>query len=158
MSPYYLSSHLFSASPGGSVAKQSACSVGDPGLILGLRRPPGEGNGNPLQYSCLGNPVDRGAWWATARGVAGSDTTSRLNDGLPFARVPCCLLSPLQCHRKTGNHMAVWRRGLSWTNCPFESKWRFMIILLPIKYLQVFRQSVLVSLVLIGNIPLAWSP
>ena len=51
--------------PGGSVGKESACSVGDPGSILGLGRFPREGNGNPLQYSCLGNLIDRGAWWAT---------------------------------------------------------------------------------------------
>ena len=47
--------------PGGSDSKESACSTGDLGLILGSRRSPGEGNGNPLQYSRLGNPVDRGA-------------------------------------------------------------------------------------------------
>ena len=50
--------------------KESACSAGDLGLIPGLGRFPGEGNGNPLQYSCLENPVDRGAWQATVHGVA----------------------------------------------------------------------------------------
>ena len=48
--------------PGGSDGKASAYNEGDPGLIPGLGRSPGEGNGNPLQYSCLGNPIDRGAW------------------------------------------------------------------------------------------------
>ena len=48
--------------PGGSDGKASACNVGDLGSILGLGRSPGEGNGNPLQYSCLENPMDRGAW------------------------------------------------------------------------------------------------
>ena len=48
--------------PGGSDGKVSAYSVGDPGLIPGLGRSPGEGNGNPLQYSCLENPMDGGAW------------------------------------------------------------------------------------------------
>ena len=52
--------------------------VGDPGSILGSGRPTGEGNGNPLQYSCLGNSMDGGAWWATAHGVAKSQT--RLSD------------------------------------------------------------------------------
>ena len=52
--------------PGGSEGKVYACSVGDRGLILGSGRSPGEGNGNPLQYSCLENPMDRGAWWATS--------------------------------------------------------------------------------------------
>ena len=47
----------------------------DVGSIPGPGRSPGEGNGNPLQYSCLGNPRDRGAWWATVFGVAESDTT-----------------------------------------------------------------------------------
>ena len=55
--------------PGGSDGKASACNAGDPGLIPGLGRSPGEGNGNPLQYSCLANPTDRGAWWVTVHGV-----------------------------------------------------------------------------------------
>ena len=59
-----------SGSPGGSVSKETACSAGDPGAVPGSGRPPGEGNGNPLQYSCLENPKDRGAWQATVHGVA----------------------------------------------------------------------------------------
>ena len=55
--------------------KQSTWNVGDTGLIPGLGRSLGEGNGNPLQYSCLGNPMDRGAWWAAVRGVTESDVT-----------------------------------------------------------------------------------
>ena len=55
--------------PGGSDSKES-CSAGDPGSIPGSRRSPGEGNGNPLQYSCLGNPMDRGPWRAAVHGVA----------------------------------------------------------------------------------------
>ena len=64
--------------PGGSEGKVSACNAGDTGLIPGLGRSPGEGNGNPLQYSCLKNPMDREAWWATVHGVAKSGT--RLSD------------------------------------------------------------------------------
>ena len=56
--------------PGSSDGKESACSAGDLGLIPGLGRFPGEGNGNPLQYSCLENLMDRGAWWITVHGVA----------------------------------------------------------------------------------------
>ena len=56
--------------PGGSEVKASACNVGDLGSIPGLGRYPGEGNGNPPQYSCLENPMDGGAWWATVHGVA----------------------------------------------------------------------------------------
>ena len=48
--------------------------AGDPGSVLGSGGSPGEGNGNPLQYSCLENPMDRGAWWATFQGVAKSQT------------------------------------------------------------------------------------
>ena len=51
------------------VVKQSACNAGDPGSIPGLERSPGEGNGNPLQYACLENPIDRGVWRATVHGV-----------------------------------------------------------------------------------------
>ena len=61
--------------PGGSDGKESTCSAGDPGSIPGLGRSAEEGNGYPLQYSCLENPVDRGAWWATVHGVAQSDMT-----------------------------------------------------------------------------------
>ena len=59
---------------GGSDGKASACSVGEPGSIPGLGKSPGEGNGNPLQYSRLGNPMDRGSWWATVHGVTKSQT------------------------------------------------------------------------------------
>ena len=59
--------------PGGSVGKESTwntvCNAGDLGLIPESGRSPGEGNGSPLQYSCLGNPMDRGAWQATVHGV-----------------------------------------------------------------------------------------
>ena len=58
--------------PCSSVRKESACSAGDPGSIPGLGRSPGEGNGNPLQYSCLENLMDRGTWWIAVHGVARS--------------------------------------------------------------------------------------
>ena len=53
-------------------SKESACSAGDLGSIPGLGRSPGEGNGNPLQYPCLENLMERGAWWAAVHGVAKS--------------------------------------------------------------------------------------
>ena len=56
--------------PGGSVVKNPPANAGDLISILGSKRSPGEGNGNPLQYPCLGNPVDRGAWRAAVHGVA----------------------------------------------------------------------------------------
>ena len=62
--------------PGGSVVKNSPANAGDVGLIPGSGRSSREGNGNPFQYSCLENPVDRGALWATVQGVTKeSDTT-----------------------------------------------------------------------------------
>ena len=64
--------------PGSSADKESTSSAGDLGLIPGLRRSPGEGIGYSLQYSCLDNPMDRGAWRATVHGVTKSQT--RLSD------------------------------------------------------------------------------
>ena len=61
----------------GSDSKESTCNAEDLGLIPELGRSPGGGHGNPLQYSCLGNPMDRGAWWATVRGVAESNMTEQ---------------------------------------------------------------------------------
>ena len=62
--------------PGGSDGQESACNLGDAGSIPVSGRSPGEGNGNPLKYSCLKNPMDRGAWQATGHGVAKElDTT-----------------------------------------------------------------------------------
>ena len=84
---FQIISYLFSSSqmvhflkdfPGGSDSKASVYNVGDLGLIPGPGRSPGEGNGNPLQYCCLENPMDRGAWQATVHGVAKSRT--RLSD------------------------------------------------------------------------------
>ena len=60
--------------PGGSDGKEFACNVGNWGSIPGYGRSTGEGNGNPLQYSCLKNSMDRGAWQATVHGVAKSRT------------------------------------------------------------------------------------
>ena len=78
--------------PGGSDSKESACNVEDLSLIPGSERSPGEGNGNPLQYFCLENPMDRGAWQATVHAVAKSQTqltrlssSSSSSDGKVFA-------------------------------------------------------------------------
>ena len=70
--------------PCSSDGKESACQEGDAGLIPGSGRSPGEGNGNPLQDSCLGNPLDKGAWQATHSpwGCKESDTTERLHFSL----------------------------------------------------------------------------
>ena len=104
--------------PGGSERKESACNEGDPGSIPGSGRSPGEGNGCPLQYSCLENRRDRGAWWATVHGVAESDSWSDLActacTGGASGKEPAC-----QCrrHKRSGFHSGVekipWRRAWS---------------------------------------------
>ena len=65
---------LITGFSGGSIGKESACNTGDPGSIPGLGRSPGEGNGNPHQYSFLENSMERGAWQATVQGVTKSQT------------------------------------------------------------------------------------
>ena len=72
----------------------SICNAGNPGSIPGLRRSPGEGNGSPLQYSCLENPMDRGAWLATAHGVAKSWTQLNNFTKLLVTLIP---ISPALC-------------------------------------------------------------
>ena len=72
--PVKLTTAILHSLPGGPDRKESAWSAEDLGPIPGLGRSPGEGNGNSLQYSCLGNPMDRGAWQATVHGVAQSRT------------------------------------------------------------------------------------
>ena len=62
--------------PGASVVKNLPANAGDTGLIPGLGRSPEEGNGNQLQYSCLGNPIDRGTWWVTVHGTAKESDTA----------------------------------------------------------------------------------
>ena len=66
--------YLYLGFPGSSVGKESACNAGDQGLIPGLGRSPGEENSYPILYSCLENPMDRGAWWVTVHGVTKSQT------------------------------------------------------------------------------------
>ena len=61
--------------PGGSDSKEPACNAGDLSSVPGLGRSPGRRNGNPLQCSCLENPMEVGAWWATVQGVAELDVT-----------------------------------------------------------------------------------
>ena len=66
---------IFMDFPGGSDVEESACNAGDLGSVPGLGRSPGEGNSNPLQYYCLKNSMDRGAWWAaTVHGVTKTQT------------------------------------------------------------------------------------
>jgi len=81
------------ASSDGSYGKESACKAGALDLIPGLGRSPGERNGNPFQYSCLENPMDRGAWWAIVHGVTKAGTTEQLIHTHPQAIYKGSLLS-----------------------------------------------------------------
>ena len=94
--------------PGGSEVKASACNAGDLGSIPGSGRSPGEGNGNPLQYSFLENPMDGGAWWATVHGVAKSRT--RLSDFPSHTGKLLLLIVPNQEDRYSEDtyHMIYW--------------------------------------------------
>ena len=80
--------------PGGSDGKASAYDAGDPGSIPGWGTSPEEGNGNPLQYSCLENPMDGGSWWAIVHGVAKSWT--QLSD-----------FPSLIMNRASGDHLPI---------------------------------------------------
>ena len=82
--------------PGGSGGKESACNSGDPGWIPGSGRSPGEGNGNSLQYSCLENPMDRGAWRATVLGSQRVRHDSVTNTSTFTDTLNLCTLN-LQC-------------------------------------------------------------
>ena len=82
-SSFWTSFGLYRGLPFGSDGKESACNVGDPGSIPEFRSS-GEGNGYPLQYSCLENSMDRGAWWATVNGVA-----KNLYNQIPKTTVIC---------------------------------------------------------------------
>ena len=85
--------------PGGSEVTASACNAGDLGSIPGSGRSPGEGNGNPLQYSCLENPMDRGAWRAIVHGVAKSRTWLSDFTSLHYFSLSCskCYWKPTIC-------------------------------------------------------------
>ena len=90
--PFMYIFYNFGGFPGGSDGKASACNAGDPGSFPGSGRSPGEGNGNPLQHSCLENPMKRGAWYATVHGVAKSQTRPS-NFTFTFYNFQCMSLS-----------------------------------------------------------------
>ena len=92
-----------------SVGKESACNAGNPGLIPGTGRSPGEGNGNPLQYSCLENPMDRGAQWAIVHGVA------RVRHDL--ATIPLYIYIYIYIYIYTHTHAQVLKAGTRTYTC-----------------------------------------
>ena len=91
---------------GGSDGKESACSVGDPASISGSGRSPGEVNGYPLQYSCLKNSMDRGAWWVTVHG----NLQARIPEwvAFPFSRESSKPRDPTQVFRIAGRFFPSW--------------------------------------------------
>ena len=104
--------------PGGSDGKESACNAGDLDSIPGLGRSPGEGNGNPLQYPCLENLMDRGVWWAVVHGVAKS--RARLSDEhlLTYMSLSSLLAQMVKCLRTMWE---AWVRFLGWGD-PLEKE------------------------------------
>ena len=102
----------FTGFPGGSDGKESACKAGDLGLVPVLGRSPGEGKGYPLQYSCLENSMDKGAWWATVHGVAKS-----------WTRWYCVYVNPSLPIHPT----------LSFPHCVPKSVYPFAFLVLPCK-------------------------
>ena len=119
--------------PGGSDGKEFACNAGDPGLIPGLGRSPGEGNGHPLQYSYLENSMDRGAWWVTVHRVTKSwprlstFTCVRLNVGASRHGMVAEVLGALEPHPAAPspaialkNHTACRARALPPQLCHLE--------------------------------------
>ena len=103
--------------PGDSDGKESAYNVGDLGLIPGSRRSLGEGNGNPLQYSCLENPMDTGAWWATFHEVAQSPTEYRGAVHLSFIHLIYVLC---QIHHTVFLYLRTFRKPKSGGYWPME--------------------------------------
>ena len=99
--PHTLWTHF----PGGSEVKNLPANAGDPGLIPGSGRSPGVGNGDPLQYSCLENPLDREAWWATGHGVTEGQTRATEHTGTH-------LVPPSSPHPQGMHHFI--------TNCTFR--------------------------------------
>ena len=96
--------YVYVGFPGGCDSKESACNAGDSGSIPESGRSPGEGNGNLLQYSCLGNPMDRGAWWTTVHGVTESDRTEQLTH---YTTHSLCITDSLFCTPKTNTTLSI---------------------------------------------------
>ena len=115
-------SHLYISFPGSSEVKESACSAGDLGSIPGLGRSPGEGNGTPLQYSCLENPMDRGAWRATVHGVAKSQT--RLSNWTELEKPWLWLYGSLTAKW----YLCFLIHCLGWSQLFFQEQWSFNFV------------------------------
>ena len=102
--------------PGGLEGKASACNAEDPGSIPGSGRSPEEGNGNPLQYSCLENPMDRGACWATVHGVAKSQTRLSWPEVTKPAKLSFNFRKPSVSYIRKHQSSTPWNRKLCSSN------------------------------------------
>ena len=96
---------------GGSVVKNPPANARDADSIPGLGRPPGGGHGNPFQYSCLENPMDRATWQATVHGLAESDTALRLNNNVGQWKIEVLMGNPERCSMQGGNADCHDQRG-----------------------------------------------
>ena len=101
--------------PSGSAVKNPPSRAGDMGLILGSGRSPGEGNGNPFQYSCLENPMDRGAWWATVCAVLGCSVLA--DSAIPWT-VVCQAPLSMEFYRPVTGYWSI--QYLEWVAIPFS--------------------------------------
>ena len=129
--------HVAWGFPDGSDDKESTCNAGDPRLITGSGRSPGEGNGTPLQYSCLENPMDRGVWWATVHRVQFSCPV--MSDSLrphepQHARPPCPSptpgVYPNSCPLSRSCHPTISSSVAPFSSCPqsFPASGSFLMI------------------------------
>ena len=107
--------------PCGLDGKASACNAGDLGSIPGSGRSPGEGNGNPLQYSCLENSMDGGAWWTTVHGVAKSRTRNNFTFTFHFLAKPCLTLTTPWTVARQASLFMRFSRQENWSGLPFPS-------------------------------------
>ena len=138
--------------PGGLDGKVSVYNAGDLGSILGLGRSAGEGNGSPLQYSCLENPMDGGAWWATVPGVEKSDFTFTFTLILsgPMALVPSDMIRP----RYLTDCWQSWAFPLMPYNCSMPESLRNL--LRPVSKLPLSQHRAEYHLHIVAPLPLSY--
>ena len=124
--------------PSGSEVKASASNAGDRGSIPGSGRSPGEGNGNPLQYSCLENPMDGGTWYATVHGIGESDTTEQLHSSLydytvkesEAAQLCLALHNPMDCSLPGSSvHWIFQARVQEWGAIAFSDECNCVVLM-----------------------------
>ena len=114
--------------PVGSVVKNLPANVGDSGLISGSGRSPGGGNGNPFQYSCLGNPKDRGAWWATVYGICHDWATRTITATAKSLQSCPTLCDPIDGSPPDSPIPGILQaRTLEWVAISFSNAWKWKV-------------------------------